>query len=434
MDMEKYHQANIILSGIVSGITNDNQYIKKALDDGLQYKSRNSIPLKRLMRKVGKKGDAMPVSREIDKKIADLIKKLLEVEDLAVLSNEFIKQLRTAEYLFVIDMGCGSTSAACLMLEDYRRDVNQTYLQNNISIQIEDYIHPVLWKYPDPLDFTIKDGLAHTHIPTLIGYNDIADTTPVLGPKALDTGYLCENFKEIPTDQNLNKPILWIKDLMDLDMDPEEGKKTRADVWQDYFYALLTKVLQQWGKHRLGLKNLTELSRTSLVMVAHPAGKYWSKPDILRSYKALIRAKTGLAEESVLTVSEAKAAMQYVRRHPNYKITLDFAKGVLIIDIGASTIDVEYLSQNDPDPLEFSLTMAGRNADRLLAHYVLEQFFPEEMRNYPEPDQIPEEDPKKPIEEDFFFQKGLIRAHFLYQIRVIKEQISTCKEPMNISY
>lgn len=362
------------------------------------------------------RGDTSPgpvdkkADKKIDKEIEELLKELLEMEDLESLSDAFIKRLRTAKYLFVIDMGCGSTSAAFVQLEDYRKAVDKP---------IDGYISPILWRYVDPFN-TEAVGKTSTQlcIPTLIGYSDIADMTPVIGPEALLTGYFCENFKEIPSDKNLKAKILHIRDPLAPDQEPIH--KTRAEIWQDYFYALLTQIIQRTSRlFEQGMDDFAGLNETSLVMVAHPAGKHWSSPEVLREYKALVRAKTGLAEENILTVSEAKAAMQYVRR--KYKDTLDFSKGVIVIDIGASTIDVEYLSKKDPHPMEFSLTMAGRDADRLLAHYVLEYFFPAEMQGCPEPDQIPE--------EDFFLQKGLIRERFLYQIRVFKERICTNKIP-----
>lgn len=331
------------------------------------------------------------MNREIER----LLREILELDRL---SGERLDQFRSCKYLIVLDMGCGSTSAALLDLEGYKGS-QESSPQN--------FIYPITWDYRQ---LSSSDGFAapstdNVSIPTLIGYGGMK---PVAGPQALTTGNSCENFKACPNDQNLNRVVLNIGNF-----DGSVIPKRLAEVWQDYFDCILFKVCEWCAKRKVGPSDRRELEETAMVMAAHPAGPEWSDPEVLKNYRYLIGRGARLSDEKILTISEAKAVMQYVRRRHR---ELDFNKGVIIVDIGASTIDIEYLTRKAPDPVEYSLTLGGRNVDQLLAHYILEILFPEAMKKYPKREQVPE--------EDFFAERGINRSVFMYDVRLLKESVS----------
>lgn len=334
-------------------------------------------------------------TKEMNEKIESLLKQILEIDDL---SDIRLQKLENCKYLIILDMGCGSTSAAILNLE---------YLKRGESLR--DCITPVQWKYrmlniEGQKEITIEQQAS---IPTLIGYSNFI---PFMGPVALKTGNVCENFKACPNDQNLGTPVLEI-------IDPSgSATKTLASVWSDYFRCIADKICSWCAKEPgSGPANRLNMAEDTLVMVAHPAGSEWSEPSVLKNYRALIAQGIELPDENILTISEAKAAMQYVRR--KYGRRLDFEKGVVIIDIGASTIDIEYLAKGLPEPFEYSLTMAGRDVDKLLLHYGLENLYPAEMKKYTKPDQLPDDI----FLIDYFSTKPTILK---YNARTTKESIS----------
>lgn len=330
---------------------------------------------------------------DIHPEIISLLKSIFELEDLTI---KQLVTLRTCRYLLVLDMGCGSTSGAIVV-----------FPEDGSAAQVM----PLTWDFQDknPMTGEIRP-VNEWSIPTIIGY---AGANVHIGPVALGSKACCENFKACPTENHLGGII-----LQETRLDGSVRRFSLEDVWKDYFHKILQMMLEKADQKGFTIKP----GENIMVMVAHPAGLEWSEPSILRRYRELIAkgiaqpADDALSIEEVLTISEAKAAMQFVRRAGTFPQTLDFSKGVIIVDIGASTIDIEYLISSRADPIEFSLTMAGRDADRLLAHYILEQAFPSDMQNFPGKDQIPD--------EAFFTSKKLKRSEFLYQIRIVKEGIS----------
>ncbi len=340
-----------------------------------------------------KTGNAGGMNEEIEA----LLKMILETQEL---EPERLRRLEGCEFLIILDMGCGSTSAAVLDLKGYMASGDT---------KLSDYLYPVLWSYKVP---SVRDGGTletagrQVSIPTLIGYSDLK---PLIGPEALRTGNACENFKACPSDQNLNKVVLRIATW--------DGQVSRRlkEVWEDYFGCIMDQICLWSRKNRIGPADRQAMRENTLMMVAHPAGGEWAQKSVLKSYRDMIARGTGLPEENVFTISEAKAVMQYVRR--KYGRELDFEKGVVIIDIGASTIDVEYLARDLPEPYEYSLTMAGRDVDFLLLHYGLEEVFPATMQACPDPRQLPE--------EDFFAQHCSCGSALLkWNMRSVKEDIS----------
>ncbi len=347
-------------------------------------------------------------AREMNEKIEALLKQILEIDDL---SDARLQKLENCKYLIIMDMGCGSTSAAILDLERLKRGES-----------LRDCITPILWKYrmlsvEGGKEIQIEDNPS---IPTLIGYSNFS---PFIGPVALKTGNACENFKACPNDQKLGFPVLTITDLSG------SVTKTRANVWSDYFRCIADKICSWCAKSPgSGPANRLNMAEDTLIMVAHPAGGEWSEPSVLENYRALIAEGMELPTENILTISEAKAAMQYVRR--KYGQQLDFEKGVVIIDIGASTIDIEYLAKGRSEPFENSLTMAGRDVDALLLHYVLEQLCPAEIKQYTQPNKLPDDPvpndpvPKKPADSFFIGRFSLKPALAKFDARLFKEMVS----------
>lgn len=325
---------------------------------------------------------------EMEKIIRDIME--MSAEELQRFRLEHLININQNEcpiqYVVAVDMGAGNTSATVYKIDGQ--------VQNELrSYQL------VYWSFPSSSGRC--DGV-NLSIPTMIGYGK---RKIVLGPEALKCGYIIENFKQLPSDDALDQIIISDSKII----------KSLEDVWTDYFHEIWIYINNNMGEMYpdLSLNN-------TLFVVAHPAGRQWSDSKILDNYKRMIINGTGFNSSHVLTISESKAAMQYVRI--NKKELVDFEKGVLIIDMGASTIDFEYLSTDCPEPIEWSITMAGKNVDLIMAHDALRKIFPVEMENYGN-DQIPEDDFFNHLVEimDGFTTS---RADFLYDIRGMKEKIS----------
>ena len=325
---------------------------------------------------------------EMEKIIRDIME--MSAEELQRFRLEHLININQNEcpiqYIVAVDMGAGNTSATVYKIDGQVQDKHRTY-------------RLVQWYYPRRNGQ--KDGLWQS-IPTMIGYGK---RKIVLGPEALKCGYVIENFKQLPSDDALEQIMISDSKMI----------KSLEDIWTDYFHEI-------WRYINEGMKReFPDLSlNNTLFVVAHPAGRQWSDSKILDNYKRMITNGTGFNPSHVLTISESKAAMQYVRI--NKKELVDFEKGVLIIDMGASTIDFEYLSTDHPEPVEWSITMAGKNVDLIMAHDALRKIFPVEMEHC-DTDQIPEDDFFNHLVEtmDGFTTS---RADFLYDMRIIKESIS----------
>lgn len=357
----------------------------------IKNRVQRSIEIKQEIKRAIQKGGISEMNKEIE----SLLKQILELDDL---SGTRLQKLENCKYLIILDMGCGSTSAAILDLEHLKRGES---LRNCISA--------VQWKYRD-IRSTGKGVqiVERISIPTLIGYSNF---NPVVGPVALKTGNACENFKKMPTKGNLRSPMLTITG-------PGISEpRTLANIWPDYFRCIADSICSWCAAEKsiVGPTNRLNMAEDTLVMVAHPAGDEWSESSVLKNYRDLIAEGTGLPDENILTISEAKAAMQYVRR--KYERRLDFEKGVVIIDIGASTIDIEYLAKGLKAPREESLSMAGRDVDKLLLHYGLEKLYPAEMKKYTQPNQLPD--------ESFYIDNFSCKPAIMkYDARMAKEMVS----------
>lgn len=326
-----------------------------------------------------------------EKRIRRIIGTMLEIMDESELET-FLSAMENGVYQYIItfDMGCGNTSAAIC------RNGKTSYPK----------LLPWQYSYLDE-EGKIKK-VKDLSIPTIFGYDD---DEPVLGPEAFLYGDAVENFKAVPNDDILDGTIFpQVGDFMDVPL---------RRVWKRYF----TKAFDT------ALKAAREIcpdidSKNVIFVVAHPADSVWEEN--LDSYKNLIAEGTGLEKKQVITFSEAKASMQYVRVEK--KMEMDWEKGVIVIDLGASTIDIEYLAY-DQEPQEYSITMAGREVDRLLGHEILAQLYPEELSQL-EADELPDDDFFKKHEDEL----GVSRRTFSWRVRNIKENISAFRMPQPFIY
>lgn len=346
-------------------------------------------PLHRPQKSADKKNnpDSLPPRKE---KMILLLSGLLELTREQL--GDFLKALDNKEITGILcyDMGCGNTSAAYIPIH---------YDETDGTINIGNS-ELVLWKYDDG---TLS---VHTAIPTIIGY---AGKNPVVGPDALKWGNTAQNFKALPTKAALQKTVLSVK------AGPKKFQDfSLREIWQDYFRQ--TRNMAIAWLHNDKRYDINPLR--TLISVAHPSGGTWSRQSILSNYRELITETGFIPDSHIVTISEAKAAMLYAAKGKNQKLNIDFECGVLIIDLGASTIDIEFLIMKYPNPIEYSLTLAGREVDLLLAHHILADEWKLIDQNQYRYNQIP-------TDNKFYIQNfGMNQGAFLYKIRCFKEQLS----------
>lgn len=312
----------------------------------------------------------------------DILKKMLELYDQTTLEN-LIAGIRDKRYRYLVtlDMGCGGTSCAVSTFSNPPSLHQFEYCEVNTDGE---------WTSP----------IAHMSIPTMIGYDE--DAEPVIGTDALDCGPVAENFKEVPAPETLRNRVYDFGEL---------GVRSLRKIWADYFRTVFRTSVQK-------AKNMyPDINAGNIIfVVAHPASREWE--EYLWSYRELISKSTELDPCQIITFSEAKAAMQYVKSYR--KIQADWSKGVLAIDLGASTIDVAFLKRGIGAPIECSIKMAGQQVDRLLGHAILETLYPEELAALPA-DVIPGESFFEAHWDDLHMK----RSFFSYVLRQGKESICT---------
>lgn len=321
---------------------------------------------------------------------------MLEMNDPKLL-QDLISDMVNGTYKFIItvDAGCGNTSAAV------------SSLVNPITNQV------IEWSVPyydsDQQKTTYKPQIS---IPTILGY-DYHDS-PVLGPDALDYGRVVENFKCVPTQTNLQKNY--------------EGlggngiSVPLSKIWIDYFREVITHAFT-YAKNLLGIAYEKMDWSNVLIVVARPASEAWKNN--IDNYRELIYESVKnlvVAPQQILTFSEAKAAMQYVRT--KNRITLNWQKGVLVIDLGASTIDVEFMGYQQDDQQdalhEYSIEVAGRDVDCMLGHDLLTNLDGSALAKL-RANQLPDDNFFEDHQAQFESEKG----KFSFSIRGHKEELCT---------
>ncbi len=333
-------------------------------------------------------------------KIRNIVKTMVEMnqEDFEM----FEKNISNFKYMISIDMGCGNTSAAVFQKMD---NIGWNY-KNNEQIQ---------WNYKFMNSAGKWEKIISLGIPTIIGYDD--EENPVIGPEALQYGGAIENFKEVPTKEALNKTFK--------DVGSRESVSLRQ-LWKDYFSAVFKIILE-----RIKIKTeYTDISKENVIfVVAHPSSTVWK--DYIESYKNLIVNGTGLEKHQVITISEAKASMQFVYREKGWK--LKWENGVIIIDLGASTIDIEYRVCGH-EPKEYSINMAGKEVDILLGLAILSEIYPTEIQNTMQnlsngKLQLPD--------SEFFENHSELQTtdtFFAHKMRTLKEELSLLEDGKSLRY
>lgn len=330
--------------------------------------------------------DTVEVAGKVEKIMQDFLLKILELKDNVVLKELYQQYLDGQwKYLLAYDMGCGNTSAAITTTDG--------------------------WKVPTLVRWSRMRGAEHSYemsVKTILGCNEEGY---VVGDAAVSSGGV-ENFKKVPTERNLEEQsFIGIK---------EDQEKLR-EIWKEYFKVTLDASLRYVQDHAAALGYGADITKANTIfLVAHPAGKQWDKE--LHNYRKLIMDAEDLKEQQVITFSEAKASMMYARQ---FKVSsqhvLQAGKDTLIIDIGASTIDIIRLDAKGR-PIsgsEFSIPLAGRNIDELIGYNLLEEF---SGFTFPHPYQAGK------FPDDTFFQQngqkiGCDRAAFRLRMRSFKEEI-----------
>lgn len=324
-----------------------------------------------------------------EKVMRTFLKEMLEFETDDVLGTLYEQyEQKKWKYLLTYDMGCGNTSAAV------------TPLDGTAGVKLVEWL-------------TRSQGVLSwlPSVKTALGYNG---GEFLVGEAAFPNGGV-ENFKYPPTTENLKS--------REYKFGSEGMVMKLGELWELYFKHTIDDALwfaqERAPKNAFG-KDITK--ENTIFLIARPASNKWKEER--QNYRKLIMDAEQLPEEQVITFSEAKASMMYVRqKYGDNAVHAD--KETLIIDIGASTIDV--IRVDDRGKIvkgsEFSVPVAGRNIDELIGHAVLkEEFGPQFLCAYPA-DKIP---------DDTFFanhgrQIGSDRASFKYRMRVLKEGICTTK-------
>ena len=341
----------------------------------------------------------MNTRKEIDERCRQTLMEMLEIDDPALLQSLIDGILNgTYQYMLTVDAGCGNTSAA---------------VSSFATPKIKDLVH---WTYKFINEYhrqvTLKDTLS---IPTILGYDD--DGIPVLGPEAFDYGEVAENFKRTPTSQNLKARFAKIGEAENVSL---------TKIWIDYFKMVIVQAFTYAKNHFNGFYDGLSWNNV-LIVVARPASEEWK--DNISNYRDLIYkglADQGIKRCQIITFSEAKAAMQYVRTEK--ELNFDWNKGVLVIDLGASTIDAEFLglqqnksnhqdSQKNTAP-EYSIEVAGRDVDYLLGHRTLASLYPDELHKLPV-NELPDN-------EFFYNHRDVLvtsKSDFSFTLRTNKEQL-----------
>ena len=328
-------------------------------------------------------------------KIMEIIGKMLELNTETRLIP-FLNHLGKFEYLVCLDMGCGNTSVAIYKIKS-------TGTRKLLR-----------WKYWNiGLDGTFEE-VVNLSIPTMLGYD--GKLQPVIGPEALGYRNAIENFKAVPNKTNLKKNFKNVGGGI-------YGGKTVSleELWSDYFQKVFEYILEK------AIETYPDFSKENIILVvARPAATMWEK--CADKYKDIIVKGTKLEEHQILTFSEAKASMQYIRTEK--QLQLNWKNGVIVIDLGASTIDIEYRSYKEPSQ-EYSITMAGKDVDYLLGNEILSQIYPTEMRQL---GLKHNELPNEKFFEDHITELQTSRTLYAHRMRSSKENISSDGTSVNISY
>lgn len=310
------------------------------------------------------------------------------IQDTLELSPEDVEKLSVRykneqfDYLLTYDMGCGNSSAALISL-------TRTFMPRMIS-----------WPNSD----------ARMSDVTILGRDFRGNKYS--GDYAINLSGSIENFKCLPTSENLDRKYV-------LGPARRFSAISLREVWKAYFNITLSHCLDYANSHAALVGGKPVTWGNTLLLVAHPAGPAWSKE--LPNYREMIMEATGLPSEQVITFSEAKASMMYARqKKENGQFILQGGVDSLVIDLGASTIDVLHVDALGNPKKEFSIAFAGRDVDEVIGYAALNDLFPDFMVGQP----------RNKIPPASFFKNhelNMDRTKFKFSIRFAKED--ACKAP-----
>lgn len=310
------------------------------------------------------------------------------IQETLELSPEDVKKLSARyksgafDYLLTYDMGCGNSSAALLSL-------TRAFMPRMIS-----------WP---------NSGARMSDV-TILGRD--CRGNKYSGYYAINLSGSIENFKCLPTSENLDRKYF-------LGLATRFPVMSLREAWREYFNITLSKCLNYANSHVVLVGGKPVTWGNTLLLVAHPAGPAWCKE--LPNYREMIMEATGLPSEQVITFSEAKASMMYARqKKENGQFILQGGMDSLVIDLGASTIDILHVDTLGNPKKEFSITFAGRDVDEVIGYAALNDLFPDFMVGQP----------RNKIPPTSFFNNhelNMDRTNFKFSIRFAKED--ACKAP-----
>ena len=290
-------------------------------------------------------------------------------------------------FLVGVDQGGGTTSGALSKIQ---------YAEAKKEGEL-------IWKAEDPQMIQwkwVEDGIEFVEesISTVVG-KVVDDYT--ISPGLLKSGRCVQGFKTCPYDGEINE-----------EMEIGEEKASLSEIWSGYFGAILDqtiKYIQQ--KYHTDTDLPEDIRDHILLVVGRPSSRQWAKKEPTENFRRIIQKGTGIPEERIFLISEAKATLQYAKDRLSQREKTGEAKegdadrSWLIIDIGATTMDVQYSSPEGN--WEFSLEIGGREVDRLLGNWVLKNDAGQTLDDLGENDKV--------------FSTTL--PHYLYSVRVIKEKV-----------
>lgn len=248
-------------------------------------------------------------------KIAELLKKLFERDDLTV---DDVLNWKNGLFLF-LDLGSGNSSAAKIRSNQGRfSKPEMIFLNRN------------------------KDKKVYSLVVCA------ADKEPIIGITAerADEYPLISDFKTSPTDGNL-------------EVDVEGTDIPHGKAMQDFVNGLIRDICSCNQDIDKALKE-----GSLYLIAAHPSGG-WS----IKNFRRIFQQASGLDDKHIFTINESRAAIQYAKNRKR----LTFDKGLLIIDLGAYSVDVTYVHAGKRESWDATIALGGRRIEENLLDMILKK-------------------------------------------------------------
>ncbi len=247
-----------------------------------------------------------------------------------------ISQLDKIDYCVALDHGGGSSSAA------------------RMNLQKEADPKPRLLKISRKGELSVWSHIGYDARP--------GENGPItIGKKAMNRRYQYSNYKGVPTERALKREITPDNFPDDSDEARNAGRQME-ELTRDYIRKLFEDMLSHQDNAELRNADRARM----LIIVGHPSSEAWKKEANRKNLIRIVKEATGVS--NVLTTCESNAAILYAMEN---RSALKGAKRILIIDLGASTVDITYLDQDRPDPVELSINLGGKHVDGNIAELML---------------------------------------------------------------